>query len=338
MSGARYQHCRLRVGQDVAVKVPGEARVGEVGVSIVSLLVRDELGWIFREQPVSDYGIDAHVEVVESGETRGRLLALQIKSGQSYFDETRDGEIVFRPSPRHVEYWLSHSLPVLVVLVDTERAEAWWQCVSRETVWSTGKGYKMSVPQHQRLGADSGLELAALADADSYTLGLRQLQAMASWMRVLEEGGRVLLEVEEWVNKSSGRASLQLTAWDADGEEFGSMNWPFLIFPWADYAVELPRLFPWAELSVEGESDYELYEAQCGVWDKEEGRYFFTEDYQEWRRGRTERGLRPCSDDGEVALWRLDVVLGPVGRGFLAVDGLLGDPALLRPLGPATDT
>ncbi len=38
----------------------------------------EEQGWLFREQPVNDIGIDAHIEYVEDGEPR-QLLALQIK-------------------------------------------------------------------------------------------------------------------------------------------------------------------------------------------------------------------------------------------------------------------
>lgn len=50
--------------------------------------IQDELGWPFREQPTEDYGIDAHAEVVDGEDVRRRLLALQIKSGMSWFRET----------------------------------------------------------------------------------------------------------------------------------------------------------------------------------------------------------------------------------------------------------
>ncbi|WP_419503868.1 DUF4365 domain-containing protein [Lentzea aerocolonigenes] len=47
------------------------------------LAIQDELGWLFREQPTEDYGIDAHVEVVDGEDVRGRLLALQIVVARS---------------------------------------------------------------------------------------------------------------------------------------------------------------------------------------------------------------------------------------------------------------
>lgn len=45
--------------------------------------------WMFREQPINDVGIDAHMEFTEAnGEVR-QLLGLQIKTGQSWFKEKK---------------------------------------------------------------------------------------------------------------------------------------------------------------------------------------------------------------------------------------------------------
>jgi hypothetical protein len=43
--------------------------------------------WIFREQPIVDMGINAHIEIVDDGNPSGKLIALQIKTGESYFYE-----------------------------------------------------------------------------------------------------------------------------------------------------------------------------------------------------------------------------------------------------------
>lgn len=107
-------------------------------------------GFTFREQPTSDFGIDAHVEMrdVEQSPT-GQLLAVQLKTGQSYLEERVEGAIVYRPKSRHVEYWLEHSLPVIVALCDEQRGAVYWAHVSPEAVESTGVGFKILVPKHQ---------------------------------------------------------------------------------------------------------------------------------------------------------------------------------------------
>lgn len=46
--------------------------------------------WMFRPQPIDDVGIDAHMEATEpTGESK-QLLALQIKSGTSWFREKKE--------------------------------------------------------------------------------------------------------------------------------------------------------------------------------------------------------------------------------------------------------
>ena len=45
--------------------------------------------WMFREQPIDDVGIDAHMELIESTGKSKQLLALQIKSGASWYKEKK---------------------------------------------------------------------------------------------------------------------------------------------------------------------------------------------------------------------------------------------------------
>jgi hypothetical protein len=67
-----------------------------------------ESGWLFREQFVKDCGIDAQVEVKENDKPTGQLIAIQIKSGESYFSESDDNTITYRPDTKHIEYWLRY--------------------------------------------------------------------------------------------------------------------------------------------------------------------------------------------------------------------------------------
>lgn len=46
------------------------ARTGRLGVICVDRIVTEELGWIFREQPTADYGIDAQMRYVRAAGRR----------------------------------------------------------------------------------------------------------------------------------------------------------------------------------------------------------------------------------------------------------------------------
>jgi HEAT repeat protein len=138
---------------------------GRLGVySVGTALV--ELGWFFREQPISDFGIDAHAEAPDvSHRPSGRLIALQIKAGPYWFREQVPEGFIYRGSLLHLEYWRAHSLPVVIVLCDIGKKTCFWQAVTPGTVEATPKGWKIVVPATQKLEANSLSILQTLAIA-----------------------------------------------------------------------------------------------------------------------------------------------------------------------------
>lgn len=143
------------------------AQVSALGVTHTQLAVVSELGWVFREQTAEDYGIDAQVEVVEGGAVSGRLLGFQIKSGMSWFHESGPDGWWYRPDAKHVQYWLSHSLPIVVVLFHPDTVRCHWQVVSRDTLVDTpAGGYKLFVPDAQVLDESAREPLRKIAARD----------------------------------------------------------------------------------------------------------------------------------------------------------------------------
>lgn len=304
------------------------------GVEAVRLALVQDLGWYPREPSAPDYGVDLYVECATDGIPNGRLLGLQIKSGSSFFRERSNDSVVFRGSRRHLEYWLGHSLPIVVVLYDPTAKTSIWQAVTRDAVSLTRQGWKMLVPRAQVLDVNAQAHLAEIAEDDEYTLRLNALRADKSWMSVLGNGGRVLLDVGEWINKSSGRGSLRLTAELADGTTSLERSREVYLGS-ADYAESLPLLFPWAELDIDEETyeahDRQRWELEEGIYDSEDDRVLVVGlSFQEWREQQGQSGLRPYEVAAdEVAQWRLTLELNPLGQNFLALDQYLsgrGEP------------
>lgn len=120
------------------------------------------LGWLFREQSISDQGIDAHVEKATNEDGTGRLIAIQIKTGKSYFNKPSEDGWFFPFNAKKARLWLNHALPVVVVLVDLSTEQAYWQVISNRTIMSTGKNFKVDVPRHHKV-ADADVEWTYLA-------------------------------------------------------------------------------------------------------------------------------------------------------------------------------
>ena len=123
-------------------------RIARLGVA-QAVTAFESIGLTFREQHESDYGIDAHVELIENERPTGRLLGVQVKSGPSYLTESIGDNFVFRTDAKHVNYWTNHALPVLVCLADIDNKVVYWQLISKDTAVSTGKLYKVMVPRNQ---------------------------------------------------------------------------------------------------------------------------------------------------------------------------------------------
>lgn len=123
-------------------------------------------GWAFRSQEVEDYGIDAHVEPFDGPDRPiGRMLALQIKSGDSYFREAADGGWWYRGDNRHLRYWLGHVLPVMIVIYEVNSRVLYWQHVTEDRVEYTDHAWKILIPRDQVLSAEAGARLRVIAEA-----------------------------------------------------------------------------------------------------------------------------------------------------------------------------
>ncbi|WP_250850963.1 DUF4365 domain-containing protein [Streptomyces malaysiensis] len=160
--------------------VPPTHLVDRAGVSRAAYLVSTQLGWLFREQETSDIGIDAHLEVVDdaslipegAGRGTGRLLAAQIKSGNSQFTSPADGGWWFYCDAKHIEYWVHHSLPVIVMLFNPTSEKIYWQHVNDSTLVPAGRNCKIFIPLVQELtrSCSDALSEPARRRADSGSL------------------------------------------------------------------------------------------------------------------------------------------------------------------------
>lgn len=143
-------------------RVTASHQAERIGVHAVAKKVHEDLGWIFRDQN-EDFGIDALIEVVVNHRPSGKIVAAQIKSGDSYFSEEVSDGFIFRGESEHLDYWLNHDLPLIVVLFKPPTDTAYWQSVCLEHVSLTPKGWKMVIPRSQKLEAAQAENLEKLA-------------------------------------------------------------------------------------------------------------------------------------------------------------------------------
>lgn len=280
--------------------------------------------WMFREQPIDDVGIDAHMELTEPTGEPKQLLALQIKSGASWFKEKKDDYIIFRGiNERQYNYWTMNSLPCIVVLYNPDDNTCIWQKLTAETIERTigGKGFFVKVPLTQVFLDDlSNEKLLSITNLPRHITNYNFLLSQKKFMQIIQDGGEIKLHSTEWVNKSSGRGNTELIV--KEGKSVQKYSYPYW-FPFTPYTMVFPRLFPWADFTADEdffeEDDKNLWREYHCYYDKENDEWVIVGDtFEEFRRKLDP--MRSIDHSGEVAEYMMKLSLNELGKSFLNID------------------
>ncbi len=248
------------------------------------------LGFVFREQPTPDAGVDGHIEILdlESGEFTGRFLGVQVKGGDSYFSRPVEGGWALYIKKPTVEYWRNYAVPVILTLVDTDDGRIYWLLVSEGEFEEKKTSFRIVVPESQPFDATAADEMARLA--------LRAPAALAKKLDAL---------VEELSQTFAGELTSYRNAW-REGRRTEARAWVRVVTEASERlkAIDPPvaaRVLRWA----------------AGTILDEDG------DLDEVRRLVEEaRQLDPLADD-----FRLRAAVVARTEGTKAALDLLGDPA-----------
>jgi hypothetical protein len=280
-------------------KPPPDPTTERKGINTVESIFLHEFGWLFREQPVSDYGIDAQVEVVENNEPTGKLIALQIKSGPSHF-RPRGDDFVFYGELRHLDYWTRHSLPVFLILHDPDRNLTLWQKVERRFANVTKRGWSIIVPSANVLDATSKTFISdGIANDDE---SIRRFN-MAFDLDTIETlaGKEVYFEVNEWVNKSLRFRDVGVYYGEHGKDEPDLMIRMWVAAPTLDEFMR--NVFPWLDYTnvecveaIGGEVNVHVLQVQVNDLGKS---YLCVEEY--FKNGPPEPDEPEILDDEEPA-------------------------------------
>lgn len=238
-----------------------------IGVNAVERIVTKELEWIWREQPVADFGVDGQIEVVDhDGAPTGFLLAVQVKSGPSFFRGTRE-TIPFYVDEDHLKYWDQHALPVILVLHNPDDGQTLWQWADLKTARRTKRRWCIDLPRTKGLNATSEAELRDQVWTDD-SAGLRRRFAFdREFMKKFQDRDG-FVTIEKWVNKSLQYREIEIR-FDNPDKDLPDYEIPIM----ATWHYEVPELmqhfFPWLDYTYHEEPEFyelEVEEHVMEVW------------------------------------------------------------------------
>jgi hypothetical protein len=134
-----------------------------IGVNVTENIVLNNIGWIFREQPIQDYGVDAQLEQVIDGNPTCKFIGVQIKTGKSHF-HVSDKHLTYYASYIHYNYWLNSNIPIILVAHIPETNNTYWQHISEQNFQKAIKRWKLNIPLNQELNNKSTKRLNAILE------------------------------------------------------------------------------------------------------------------------------------------------------------------------------
>lgn len=234
--------------------------MGELGVSIVSGVISDTFGWLFkRNHQEHDFGIDGQVELVtDAGTVTGQMLAIQIKCGKSFIAEKNKWGFIYRSETKHFNYLMNYPIPVIVCLCDPETSECFWVHFRPELTQATESGWKITVPFERKLGEDKDLLSAlvnpvrdGIAELESYWKMNKMVAESSSVLYILDEQDVENQEVttpraffdrmrstKELAHECQGKVEIMFSGYDDDSREL------FEIEEVRAYVAQLDRALP----------------------------------------------------------------------------------------------
>jgi hypothetical protein len=219
------------------------------GINAVEAIFLRDFGWLFREQSVSDYGIDAQVEVVEGNEPTGKLIALQIKTGLSYFRKRGD-DFVFYGERRHPRYWTRHSLPVFLILHEPQQDLTLWQKIEPRLTEATGERWSIVVPRANVLNAAAKQYIAEGISSDKESIRRFNMAFDLDLIKLISSQDEAYFGIDDWVNKSLNMRGVEVS-FQEQGKDPPDLKIS-LLMPARDHNHFMHSYFPWLDFEYLG--------------------------------------------------------------------------------------
>ena len=222
---------------------------------------------------------------------------------------------------------MNYSLPVIIVLYSPTTGECIWECVNKQTASRCQSGWKINIPCKQTV-ENSKSKLYDLANKQSeFTSRWTSLVFAKEWMLHINEYGSLILEVEEWINKSSGRGKFILKSESEETEKI-LFEREILGFGVRSYESVIQELFTWANIEIDKDFYENNMDEDCHrkskLSERDWARMFGKKGGELLKYSTELPKIYPYRNGaGEVDFYRLNLTLNRVGKSFIEIEHFL---------------
>jgi len=220
-------------------------QLGEKGVTIVKNIVESKLDWIFRKVSLDDdFGIDGYIDILEEKKyVTGKSIALQIKTGESYFTNLSQSGWIYYGENKHLNYYMNIETPIIIALVNPITQQVYWSEFDINTISKTKTGWKLLIKKNQILEEKQKLKSITNLAID-YTSQLENLEKINKEMiiskiiflavgkeEIIEENYDGFIKVLKWltasdemIKKCKGKLIISVFGYDEDERGLYQIN------------------------------------------------------------------------------------------------------------------
>ena len=166
-----------------------------MGMTILEMFVLEIAKCSIRQTPQQvDVGIDGYIDIIGPADAAtGRCLAFQMKCGTSFLEHKERGAYIYYGELRHLNLFMNHPVPVILVLADPQSKNIWWVKFDYTKTEATETGWRISIPFSSKCGLDTPTEWKTIAGPHT---DYSQL-ANSEWRlkRLIKERGLILFTI-----------------------------------------------------------------------------------------------------------------------------------------------
>jgi hypothetical protein len=121
---------------------------GYAGQSYIQFFVESTINWVYH--PITqnnDFGIDGYVEIIDNDCATGKMLAVQVKHGESYFKDKGLNGFTYYGEDKHLNYYLNIKCPVILIILDNTFTRKYWQLFDIELTSPEKNGWSIEIPE-----------------------------------------------------------------------------------------------------------------------------------------------------------------------------------------------
>ena len=102
-------------------KITSSNMKGMTGQAYFQCFVNEYLKCVYHPiHEENDFGIDGYIEIVINGNVTGKLVGVQIKHGNSYFNNSTEYGYKYVGEQKHLNYYLNNRSPIFIIIIDDD--------------------------------------------------------------------------------------------------------------------------------------------------------------------------------------------------------------------------